>query len=263
MKLQKLIVLAIVLVAGINFTGCSVKKTQTAGKQNVSAGTNQSSEAKKASPAPSFSVAGIKPIAVDTSSKEGVYLSGYIESLTLSSGVELTGYTVGTPKWGSITALPNGHFRYYAPANICNDEVEVELRTNKGTKKVIIPIQVFKDTPSTAPPVSDTKQGPSSTDHKSAIITYPATGRQQVGRICEISGKVTGYSDNDVALAYVKDPWGNSYLQPSVIRFADGGFSTTVFLGDQYGHGVGDTFRIWIKMPDGRCSPCIKVKRIS
>lgn len=282
MKLQKLALVFILIIAGLNFTGCSMKKSQPTGGQVAKSSSSNSTEAKKSSSDANFTVIGLKPIAIDPSSREGVYLSGYIETLRFSPGVELTGYLVGTPKWGSITALPNGNFRYFAPANVCDDEVQVELRTNKGTKKVIIPITVIKDSPSAAPTVDNVNRPPVSLTEKSDVtsdvaidkapignkrkvvtITSPRSGYHIAGRICPISGRTMGYSDDVTGLAYIKDPWGNIYLQPCVIQLTNGRFCATVFLGDQYGHGVGDTFRIWVKMKDGKKSPSIEVTRDS
>ncbi len=265
MKLKKLIVAIIVLAIGVNLAGCSANKAQSTGKQNVASGTSTKKEPIIAPTTTNFSVSGVKTIEVDSASSEGVYLSGYIEALTFSDDVKLKGYNVSTPKWGSINALPNGHFQYFAPSNICNDEIKVELRTNKGTKTVTIPIRVFTDKHESKLP--DVKVGekakPVAKTGKSVALTSPTTGFKQNGQPLEITGKATGYNNGEPVTAYVKDMYGNIYPQSCIALLMDGKFKATIYIGDEVGHGIGETFQIWVKMRDGRCSSVVGIKRIT
>lgn len=213
----------------------------------------------------------IRPISTNVASNEGVYLGNQIKAFHLCSGELLNSWAISEPRYGSVKAYATGHFRYYPPRFACEDSLEVRLFAKDGCYRVVsLPIKVVKrDSKLAAPPAAPSKPvipaGSYSRYHAagrvSLRITSPVDGSKS-RRSCMIRGVASGISAETVLDATVVSHWGAPYKQSyhPVVK-TDGTFEGWVFLGDEFGNGIGEEFQIYVTDRAGHKSNEVTVKR--
>lgn len=186
--------------------------------------------------------------------KEGLFLGEFFEVKDTSSGKDITSFTIGAPKFGTIKTYGSGHSRYYPPDQPCEDSVEIALRAEDGSEhKEKLPIHVVAKS-------TDQEKPKSKVAFK---ITSPSHLEGIEGRICDITGTAPEKLEGKRLTFYVESKWGQVYEQDDYPVVHDGKFNSWVYLGDEFGNGIGERFKIWASTDSKTNCPAVTVIRKS
>lgn len=197
----------------------------------------------------------IPVLTVNAGDKNGIVIGENIKAIHLCTGEPVKTFTFSDPRWGSIKLFPNNECRYFPPDFPTEDSLKIRLTADDGCSASVNQIiQVVK--PEISAPEIQTKNVP-----VKLIITSPKSGARNPDRVCNISGKAIGVPSGTQLDIIVVNIWGISYIQDCHPVVSEGRFDGWVFLGDEYGHGIGENFKIYVQDAAGHKSRPITVMR--
>lgn len=212
----------------------------------------------------------IEPIACNVSNKDGLFLGERIDATHLCDGSAVTTLEIGSPRFGVLKAYGPGHIRYYPPQYACEDSVTVSMRTKDGCNaESTLAIEV-KDIqarneasyqPPAAPPENPTirpEQGAKAT----ITITEPNNYSEIPRHRCPIEGRVNGIADGLSLDMKVVSQWGQPFPQSNHPIVSGGQFNGMAYIGDEFGGGIGEAFRIVISNRQTGATTTLTVRRV-
>lgn len=96
---------------------------------------------------------------------------------------------------------------------------------------------------------------------KSLYLTAPTESAWIASMVCNIQGKASGYVDGTSLKLFVQDKWDVVFGQDCHPEVEGERFDGFVYLGSQWGQGVGEAFRIWTEDAAGCRSNIVTVIR--